>query len=379
MIKRSKKKIAILTNYPSDHSTFSGGVETATAALLEGLRSYEDEFEFHVVSAPNSLQSDIDQQRDGFQFHFISVPHFKWLRPRFVFRVLKAAGLLKTLTPDLVHCQDNMSLAMAGILGDYPRVFTVHGVKKYEANKRTGWERWSATADAILEPYIYKRFNNFICISDYAEKVIGDGKRKFRIPNPVRSSFFEVQRKGIDQPMLLFVGALSALKRPLDLIMVHKNLREKYTTLETVLCGETEDARYLRQLRGAAINGVRFEGRVSEESLIELMRKSSALVLPSMQENSPIVLGEAMAAGVPVVATRVGGIPEMLEDGHAGFLYNAGNVNELEARLEVVLGSPDLAMAMGRWGREKALSTYHPGHIAKKTTEVYRTLLREYE
>lgn len=84
-----------------------------------------------------------------------------------------------------------MALALAAILGRCPRIFTVHGVKRYEASMRTGWEFWSATMDSIIERYVHRHFDAFICISNYARSVIGNGYLTFDIPNPVRSLFFK--------------------------------------------------------------------------------------------------------------------------------------------------------------------------------------------
>ena len=146
-----KPRIAILTNYPADLTTFTGGVETATDALLEGLRKHQEDFEFHVVSVPQGLTKDIQMEQNGFCFHFLSTPSLPVARPRHLFRVVNGLRKLREISPDLVHCQDNMALALATILSGYPCLFTVHGVKRHEAGKRTGWARWSASADAIIE------------------------------------------------------------------------------------------------------------------------------------------------------------------------------------------------------------------------------------
>ena len=374
-------KIALLTNYPSDHTTFTGGVETATVALLEGLRKYQDEFEFHVVSLSSSNSKDVREQKNGFWFHFLGNPRYIWLRPRFPFRIAKTYRKLQYIKPDLIHCQDNMALALASILSRYPRIFTVHGVKRHEAPKRTGWEFLSATMDSIIERYVHRHFDAFICISNYARHVIGNGYLTFNIPNPVRSLFFQTltnlpQPKN---PYLLFVGALAPLKRPLDLLLAHAELRHQFPNLETIFCGEIEDANYARTMHKIieekGIGGVIFLRHLSQEKLVELLKGAIALVLPSVQENSPMTIAEAMATGVPVVATRVGGVPEIVEDGKTGFLYKVGEANEMIAFLKCLLISPELAREMGNRGREKALSMFHPTKVGHQTIRAYRALL----
>jgi glycosyltransferase involved in cell wall biosynthesis len=374
-------KIAILTNYPADQKTFTGGVETATAGLLDGLCAYQNEFEFHVVSFSAFNAKDIREQKEGFFFHFLGIPHYRWLRPRFPFRLVKAYRELRRINPDLIHCQDNMALALASILSGYPRVFTVHGVKRHEAPKRTGWEFWSASMDSIIERYVHRHFDAFICISNYARRVIGDGYLTFDVPNPVRSLFFQrpTNSPTPQNPYFLFVGALAPLKRPTDLLLGHAELRHQFPNLETIFCGETEDASYVRTMHKIieekGIGGVFFLRHVSQEKLVELLKGAIALVLPSSQENSPMTIAEAMATGVPVVATRVGGVPEIVEDGKTGFLYKVGEANEMIAFLKRLLTSPELAREMGNRGREKALSIFHPTKVGHQTIQAYRVLL----
>ncbi len=376
-------KIALLTNYPADHITFTGGVETATAALLEGLEKYQTEFEFHIVCLSNSSSEDVREQKDGFSFHFLATPRCRCLRPRFPFRVIKAYRELKRIKPDLIHCQDNMALALAAVLSGRPRIFTVHGVKRHEAPKRTGWEFWSASVDSIIERYVHRHFDAFICISDYAKQIIGNGRLTFDIPNPVRSLSFQDFPHGVPQksPYFLFIGALAPLKRPMDLLLAHAELRKQFPNLETIFCGETEDTGYLRSMHKVIaekkIEGVRFLGRVSQEKLADLLKGSVALVLPSAQENSPMTIAEAMAIGVPVIATWVGGVPEILEDGKTGFLFEVGDTKEMIVYLKRLLASRDLAKAMGYRGREKALSMFHPAKVGEHTVQVYRALLEK--
>ena len=336
----------------------------------------KDDFELHVVSVPQGLTKDIQIEKDGFRFHFLSTPSLPIARPRQLFRVLNGLRKLREIAPDLVHCQDNMALALAAILSSYPCLFTVHGVKRHEAGKRTGWARWSASADAIIELYVHKHFQSFVCISDYTRRVLDERKQLFSISNPVRSIFFQISRNGVPcSPMLLFVGGLSPLKRPMDLLLAHRELRSRFPTLETVFCGVPEDNGYFQQIQQQTTEGARFVGHVQGNELVDWLSRSTALVLPSSQENLPIVIAEAMAAGVPVVASRVGGVPEMVEHERTGFLCDVGDTEGLVRRLEYLLSNPILRAEMGKMARQKALNTYHPDLIACQTTNVYRTML----
>ena len=371
-----KPRIALLSSYPPDFASFTGGVETATAGLLEGLRGYQGEFEFHVVSVSNSISADRRERWDGFLFHFLSLPQ-PWVRPRFPYRIARIIDELNRVSPDLVHCQGSMDLALATIWSGYPRLFTIHGIRRQEADKRVGWERWSARFDACIEPYIYRCFQDFICISEYVRHTVSNSKQTYLVPNAVRTAFFSVRRSADpDSPRLLFVGSFSPLKRPMDLIVAHHALRGEFPALETTFCGEPENQRFFDDLRANAGHGIHFVGRLDQTELIRELGRATALVLPSVQENAPLVIAEAMAAGVPVVATNVGGIPEMLKNELAETLYRVGDVDSLTTILRGILSEPERAKRLAEVAKSEARRYFGTEKVAVQTVNVYREILQ---
>src|ERR1051326_1953927 len=291
-IMRSVPRIALLSNYPADHATCVGGVETATMGLLEGLQAFQGEFSFHVVTMPSSLRTERSERRDGFQFHFLSAPKAPWARPSLPFRTARAFRELRGIAPDLVHCQDNMALALASILSRRPRLFTVHGVKRHEAGRRTGREAWGARADSMLEPFVYRHFDRFVAISEYARDTVGSTDRSALIPNPVRSLFFEAHARRRPRPLLVFAGVLAPLKRPGDLIAAYAQVVREVPELELVICGSVEDERYAlglrQQVADHGLQRVTFRGQTDQHEMAELLAQATALVLPSAQENAPM-------------------------------------------------------------------------------------------
>jgi glycosyltransferase involved in cell wall biosynthesis len=372
-------RVALLSSYPPDHAAFSGGVQSATAALLEGFRTLDDDVDVHVVAA-GSEPHHVRERVEGIAFHFLPAVPGSLRRPRFAYRAVTAARELRRVRPAIVHCQDSILLAPAASAGRWPKVFTVHGIKRAEARSRTGWERSAARFEALLERSVRGRFDALICNSDYASREAGAGGRVFRIPNAVRARFFDLRRRAEqDAPLLLFVGALTPLKRPEDLVEVHRALLPELPRLQTVFCGEVEDAVYARALRAAVerdgIPGVVWQGLARRDRLEELLERATALVLPSVQENVPMVIAEAMAAGVPVVASDVGGVAEMVDHGRTGFLYRPGDVVELERHLRTLLRDPAAAGRMGAAGRERARQAHLPAAVARSTLDAYRTLI----
>lgn len=103
---------------------------------------------------------------------------------------------------------------------------------------------------------------------------------------------------------------------------------------------------------------VRFPGAVATDEIPAVLERSSLLVVSSFMEGLPVVLMEAMASGLPVVATRVAGVTELVEEGVTGFLAQPGSVEELEAALERALAERDRFEELGQAGRRRVERDY---------------------
>jgi glycosyltransferase involved in cell wall biosynthesis len=131
---------------------------------------------------------------------------------------------------------------------------------------------------------------------------------------------------------------------------------------------------------------VQFLGAVPESALPALYRGAQVVALPSVyrtcygrdvavSELLGLAALEAMASGTPVVASRIGGLPEVVEDGVTGFLVEPGNVAELRARLAQVLGDRRLAERLGRNGRERVLEAFTWEACAERCLRAYSELV----
>jgi glycosyltransferase involved in cell wall biosynthesis len=122
-------------------------------------------------------------------------------------------------------------------------------------------------------------------------------------------------------------------------------------------------------------SNIMFLGHRSGEELRRILSEAQFVVLPSRwYENLPFSIMEAFASAKPVVASDLGGIPEMVDDGVNGYLFTPGDVDALAGLLERLLGDPRLAEEMGRKGREKAMQLYTAEHHYERVMEIYRDI-----
>lgn len=383
MVCNYRRRVAILTNYPADLKSFTGGVETATAGLLEGLQEYQNDFEFHIVALSKEIKKDSQVEKDGFKFHFLAVLYSSVLKPHLPYNIFKAWRKIKEISPDLIHCQDNMALAVASILSGRRRIFTIHGIKKMEAKLWRGREYWSHQSDRILEWFVHRHFKYFIAISPYVLSNLSDHKKRiFNIPNPISKSFLNSNSEvdlSFEKKYILYIGPLVYLKQAHILIEAFIELKKEFADLQLVICGNREDENYysflLRLIEKSDAAGITFIEYLSRNEVKEYLKKTLIFVQPSLQENTPMVLAEAMAMGVPVVASNIGGVSYMVENNNTGLLFKSGSVSELMKCVKTLLEDRNLYNRISHRARTKAQRLFQPDRIAQETVKIYKTLL----
>jgi glycosyltransferase involved in cell wall biosynthesis len=231
----------------------------------------------------------------------------------------------------------------------------------------------------ITEQFVVERAPHVVAISPYVARHYKGrmGGVIHEIPNAVAPAFFTLRRR--PQPRrLLFAGRLSRGKGVLDLVRVVASALPARHTL--VLAGSCPDPFFDSQLRSTISDlkcGDRVElaGLLDEQELIGEFSRASALVLPSYQETAPMVIQQAMASGLPVVATRVGGIPDLIEHDVSGLLYHPGDLGALASSLGRLDAEAGLAERLAFAAREKACLSFTAEAIASATLSVYQGIL----
>lgn len=200
------------------------------------------------------------------------------------------------------------------------------------------------------------------------------------IPNPIDVDSFrpsEDHRSG-NEKEILYVGRLEFRKGIHTLIWAFRHVQAVLPETKLTLIGsDCGMAGYLRENIAKLRNPdkVIWLDHLPRERLLEYYQKSTVCVVPSIWENYPYVCLEAMACGKAVVASKIGGLARMINDGYNGMLFSAGSSKELAEALIRVLESPDLRSELGSNARRTIEETHSPKGIAEKTLHAYAQLL----
>jgi glycosyltransferase involved in cell wall biosynthesis len=172
-----------------------------------------------------------------------------------------------------------------------------------------------------------------------------------------------------------WVGRMTPVKRTEDVLEGFKLLRNRGVEATLCLVGDGPDRPQLEQLAHelGIVRDTLFLGY--QEDVGPLYAVFDALVLPSGNEGTPVSVIEALAAGRPVVATRVGGVPDVVREGEDGFLVDPGATEELAERLARLAADPHLRARLGQAGRDRVLPRYAVARLVDDIDRLYRSLL----
>jgi glycosyltransferase involved in cell wall biosynthesis len=348
----------IVTGLPPDSV---GGTETQTYYLAKHLTKKHDVVVFTTKKRINRKV----ENRDGFLIRRVESHNLKLKLPLGI-RTINILRAIKDepKKPDIILCM-GIGNGFAGIFikkrYGIPVLTYVRG-SDWFINKRN-WLR--------------KRVINFVLRNT---NLILTQTRSIRreLLNHYPSLKIEVIPNGVELSKeiasgrnILFVGRLHKVKGLEYLFMALKKIK-KYPPL--LIVGEGQENKELKRISHGS--NIQFVGAVSHSDVKKLMLKSKFLVLPSLSEGLPNVILEAMSVGLPVVATKVGGIPDIVEHGETAFLVEPKNPNKLSKYIKILLRDKKLHKKMSK-NCLSAVRKYSWETIIKKLEEVMETTVKE--
>lgn len=357
-----------------------GGAPLHVLQLMEHM--VKQGHEVGLVSAP---EPRLTQEARRLGARIFPNPHFvrpvqPWKDMQAIWPVFKA---IREFHPDLIHAHSTKAgfaaRFCAAIQNVKPVIFTAHGWAFTE-----GRSLWKRKLLAMAERLAAKTVAKIICVSEHDRNLalrwkVAKPEQLVVIHNGIDPQPFlradgaairrELKLNG--KPVLTFVGRLTPPKDLFVLLEAVKALSDGVL----LIVGDGE----LRPQVKRYIRAQDLEERVrllgERGDVPAILAAGDIFVLPSRWEGLPYTIIEAMMAGLPVVATRVGGVPELVDDGFTGLLVPSGDIKALSKAFQRLLDDPELQKFMGEAGRKKALKEFTLDRMVAETEKVYEKIL----
>ena len=377
-------RIAVITTDNRDQSRTYEAVTPlfgpAPEALLQGF-ALLPEVEVHVVVCARRRMQSPEKLAPNVFFHCLVVPKRGWMSTLFQGCIRAVRRQLKEIQPEVVHGQGTEGhYALSAVFSGFPNVITIHGNMRAMAKllrPRPLSYNWLA---ARLEGFAIPRSRGVVCITGYTQAAVADlARRTWVVPNAVDAAFFEVAAQPVPEapPRILCVGMIRSWKNQNALIRALDPLAAKHR-FEVIFLGEAAPGRpyedeFLRLVESRS--WCRHAGHADRERLKEYLGDATLLALPSLEDNCPMAVLEAMAAGVPVVAAKVGGVPDLIEEGQTGLFCDPHDRGSMGAAIEKALVNPARMVEIARRAKLQARERFHPVVVARRHVEIYREVL----
>lgn len=376
-MKKQNKKILFVCPYFPPHI---GGLEKYVYNIAVGLQKKYN-WEVIVVTTDRTIKQIDKKIQDGIKIYWLPVT-FTFsntpVNPLWYFHLKR---IIEEEQPDLINAHAPVPFLpdLAALASDRKKlIFTYHGGSMVKKNSLFN-----------IPIFIYEHFflkftlakaGLIICSSDfirngflkkYSHKsiTINPGVDKLGKFNKIKS-----------HTKVMFIAGLTRAEKYKGLTFLMRALaivKKNIKNVRLTVVGEGDAVPMYKKLaRNLRIEKrVVFTGALFGEKLKQVFRQSDVLVLPSSKESFGMVLIEAMAQGTPVIGTKVGGMPDIISDGHDGFLVRPENIKELSESIVKILQDRRLAESMGKNGLRKVKANYLWAKQVKATHTIFKKII----
>lgn len=382
----------------NDHGFESGGVSSYVINVKKQLEERGHTVKF--------LSSDVNPERTHFSdFEYEGIINKNYIIRAF-YRIfnplsyLKTRQILKDFKPDLVHLHSMLNYGSPSILyclKNIPTVMTIHDyyivglgfkiIPSLSSNnvhdnryKYTSIVFYYEIIKNIIRDKFLENINLFIAPSINIKKDF----ENLGIANSIHVhhgiNLFNYS-KVIDRNNLLYVGRLSDEKGIEYLLNAMPYIIKRFPAIHLNIIGDGSEKEYFKKIveQLNLVNNISFIGQASNKKLQNYYKNSTILVVPSIcSESFGLVGPEAMSVGRPVIASRVGGIPEWLDDGKTGYLVEPGNPEQIAEKVIKLLSDRKLMELMGKNARKKAEQFSIEKHV-DKLEKIYKKVIKKYK
>jgi glycosyltransferase involved in cell wall biosynthesis len=352
------------------------GTEIATYNLAKYLRQYGHDV--HILTTlDKGLSKDGNVQ--GFWVHRIPYPKIGRLGIIiFWFHLLFS---VKKIKPDIIHAQSidmGIPALLSKIFLHKPYVIWAQGSDVY-----TSW-----LFKTPISKLVMKNADRLIALTgDMNQEMQKICSRPINtIPNGIELEKFESIFKQnarntlkfpLSDKIIIFVGTLRPVKGIKYLIRAMSLFPGHDSSIKLVLVGDGSERKELRKLADELNlkDNIIFTGRVPNEKIPLFLAASDIFALPSISEGFPLVVLEAMASGLPIVTTRVRGLPGIVKEGVNGFVVDPQNSDQLASKLQMLINDPDLRQQICKNNKEN-VKLYSWKRITRELESIYLSVIQ---
>lgn len=414
-------KIAHFTNYWPDLHGIWGGAERACQRTVEVLNEAGIENHVFTLPAPKKVFNNIcfiPVVEDFLPKIFGSIyAHFKLFVFPFDFvSFIFSFRALKGIRPQIVHLHNfnylSFSVVLAAKILKIPVVLSIYDywyfcpqemlMKKngeicrdfqgghckscYEFGRFSMIKRLLLPLRKPIFDFFLKKINHFIVLSDASANILkqyGLPAEKIEIiRQPISLKIKKADKTEISPGQLLFVGWKEKRKGLHILLPALKVILQKYPNTKLIAIGKDMDHEYVKEIKKYIIENdlsknVDLLQRISQEELNHFWLTSNIVLIPEQWENmSPLLLLEAMAWGKAVVAGRIGGIPEFIDENENGLLAEYNNPGDFAKKILFLLENPSFAIELGRKAQEKIGFLSNEKEFLSKQLSFYEKVMK---
>jgi glycosyltransferase involved in cell wall biosynthesis len=378
-------KVAMVGPSPLPGEAAVGGIEAVMETLVGALRDLGARITVVTCSSGARRLTRVEQD----EIRYVIIPTDR-TRGRVTWYASERRSIrraLRDLDSNVAHVQGANFYGPATLRSGLPTVVTLHGIYYREAHitdtssgvaERIS-KRLRGAGNSHFERVTLRAATDLMIISPYVEAAVRGrtAAHLHHVPNPIAADFYGIQRHPVPG-RVLFVGSIEPRKNLLTLVQAFHATRGRAPEARLRVVGPPKDAEYHAAVMSAIASygddRIAYLGVVPHDRLLEEYATASMLVLPSREESSPMAIQQAMAAGIPVVASRAGGIDRLVHHGSTGLLVSPGDERELADAIVSLLTSADIGV-MGAAARSAA-ERFRDQAVASATLEVYEELLK---
>jgi len=374
-------RIAHISPFAGD---WFGGTERYCFQLSKILAKKHD---VHIFASRLRKDAPLIEEVSGVIIHRCYAPKVLWNINPLVFMM---PALWKEKF-DVIHVHSHLyfssiQAAILRILRKYPLLLHIHGGLGIPPMRNTPAIQKVAKVfyDKTISPMLFKIADKIASVCKYDLKTL---KEKYKVPseklvyvpNAIDSDLFKNVRPFEERVSgaikITFVGDMEIWKGPEYVLKAHRILEKENIKTELIMIGEGSLRQKLQKLAGSS---VKFTGQLPHEKVIEILGQSNLFTLPSLWEGAPTTILEAMASTTPVVASSVGGIPELIQNEKTGMIVPPFNAIKLAKSLKRLIEEPELRKHIAKNAKTKVNKENDFKKVAEILEKIYAKMIKSH-